>query len=64
MTVHEAELADLAKKLKDAEMIRDIRNKTITIISSSDRKSASDGLLQTRCLNHEIHLNLTSNVSN
>ena len=38
MTVQEAELADLRKKLKDAEMERDIQKKAITIFSSSNRK--------------------------
>ena len=40
MTVQEAELADLRKKLKDAEMERDILKKAITIFSSSDRKGS------------------------
>ena len=37
MTAHESELADLKKKLRDAEMERDILKKAITIFSSSDR---------------------------
>ena len=40
MTVQEAELAALRKKLKDAEMERDILKKAITIFSSSDRKGS------------------------
>ena len=40
MTSHESELADLRKKLRDAEMERDILKKAITIFSSSDRKGS------------------------
>jgi len=40
MTTQEAELAALRKKLKDAEMERDILKKAITIFSSSDRKGS------------------------
>ena len=40
MTAHESELADLKKKLRDAEMERDILKKAITIFSSSDRKGS------------------------
>ena len=40
MTVQEDELAALRKKLKDAEMERDILKKAITIFSSSDRKGS------------------------
>ena len=40
MTSHESELADLRKKLRDAEMERDILKKAMTIFSSSDRKGS------------------------
>jgi transposase len=40
MTAHEPELVDLRKKLRDAEMERDILKKAITIFSSSDRKGS------------------------
>jgi transposase len=40
MPPQEAELADLRKKLRDAEMERDILKKAITIFSLSDRKGS------------------------